>query len=162
MPDNSDLLGSILEGLVDIAYLMDTDGNFVYVNSPVREYGYEPAELVGNSVFRIVFEEDRGTLAQAFAKRKQGSSGVEWVSVRLRDKDGRVIPFVMKAKIIKLENALNPFVGSNPRNGNGKVLSGSFLLGTARDVSSRKQVERSLVEVKSQFEENEAVQTDQE
>ena len=147
---SSDVMKTILDGIVDVAYLIDPDGKIVYMNDSVREYGYTTEELVGTSVIKLVYAEDRDKIVQAFGKRKNGNTGTTLLNVRLQSKDGKIVPFEMKSNQITLNNGTVPSSSDDPMVGPTNRLSGSFILGTARDVSGRKLVEQALREMKDQ------------
>ncbi len=146
MAVSSDVMKTILDGIVDVAYLINTEGKIVYMNASVREYGYSPEELVGINVFKLVHAQDRPKAIKALGDKKQGNGITEMLTVRLISKDGKPVPFEMKSKLIDLENGQE----NGKKDQNGNRLSGTYILGTARDVSGRKQVEQALNELNGQ------------
>ena len=48
-----------MRSVPDIIYRLDGQGHIVYISEAVRRYGYEPVELVGQSIFELVHPEDR-------------------------------------------------------------------------------------------------------
>jgi PAS domain S-box-containing protein len=133
------MMHALLDGIVDIAYLMDTDGHLVYVNAAAGELGYDPKQLIGSSVLTIIHADDRAKVVQAMQQRKQGSRNTILLNLRLRGTDGQVVPFEMKSKMINFKNGN----GVNGTEMQGKI-SGDYILGTARNISDRKILEDAL------------------
>ncbi len=48
----------LVDALPDVVYELDIDGRFTFVNSAVKQLGYNPDELIGKHFSAILFEED--------------------------------------------------------------------------------------------------------
>ncbi len=149
-PFSCNIMETILDGIVDIAFLLDMEGNVAFINGAVAEYGYTPEELLDTNVVKLVYSEDRGKLAQAFDQRKNGVRDTTLLNIRLLSKDGNVVPFEMKSKLITLEDGEVSARDKQPAEKPGNNLSGNFVLGTARDISGRKKIELALKEYQDQ------------
>jgi PAS domain S-box-containing protein len=50
---------SIVKTVPDIIYRLDPHGRLTFVSDSVKRYGYEPEELLGTNVMKIVYPEDK-------------------------------------------------------------------------------------------------------
>ena len=121
---------NLVESIPDWIWEVDTQGNYTYASSAVRNIlGYAPEELIGQSPFDLMPDDERqrigGIFAEIIAKR-QPIMGLENVN---RHRDGR---------LIVLETSGNPIFGHN----------GEFhgYRGIDRDITVRKQMEEDLRE----------------
>lgn len=83
---------SIIENALDIITLIDAEGTIVY-NSPAfaRQLGYEPWEVLGQSLFDFIHEDDRADVMRRFKRLVTAVDAPEGdpVDFRFRHKDGR-------------------------------------------------------------------------
>ena len=134
VPDES--LWELLEQLPDAVLLVGANGAIQHVNpQAARMFGYEPAELVGQSIESLLPErlrarhvQHRHAYAQAARLRPMGA-GLELAG---RHKSGAEFP---------VEIMLNPLAG--PRAGS--------TFAVVRDISARKQVERDIQALNQQL-----------
>ncbi len=49
---------NLLQAIPDIVYMLDADGNFLYLNEAVRSLGWDPAKLIGQHFTRIIHPDD--------------------------------------------------------------------------------------------------------
>jgi PAS domain S-box-containing protein len=77
----------IVETTNEGVWLLDSNLHTSYVNRQMAEMiGYEPGEIIGQSVFNFYFPEDIGYKKQVLERRQQGVR--EQIEERLRRKDG--------------------------------------------------------------------------
>ncbi len=73
----------------DFIYLLNTSGEFIYVNDRVESLlGYRRAELVGKHYSFVVFEEDLGLAQHTFDERRTGDRATRNLPIRLKHKNG--------------------------------------------------------------------------
>ncbi len=60
---------NLLQAVPDVVYTLDGDGRFLYLNDAVRNFGYEPAALIGKHFSEIVHPEDVPRVSRADALR---------------------------------------------------------------------------------------------
>lgn len=119
---------SIVENANDLIFLMSPEGIFVYVSPSFKEVlGYEPTEIEGNPFVPLVDPEDLSICYQAFEAAiatGQKQSGIEY---RALHKDGSWRWHTLNLSVKK--------------DSSDRVLS---IIGVARDITERKQVEQQL------------------
>jgi len=49
---------SLIEGMPDVVYRLDKDGNFTFISDNILEFGYSPKELIGKHFSTILHPED--------------------------------------------------------------------------------------------------------
>ncbi|MCU0844325.1 MAG: PAS domain S-box protein [Spirochaetes bacterium] len=76
-------LGSILRGTPDIIYRLDPLGTIIYINEAVKKYGYEPADVIGTSLFDYVHPEDIGIARYRINERRTGGRATRFLELRL-------------------------------------------------------------------------------
>lgn len=107
---------TLLSSLPDIVYVLDVEGNFLYLNKAINSLGYEPEELIGRHFSVIIHPDDRplisrdavlerirkgeGAPASApklFDERRSGDRMTRELEVRLLDRQGRVVHAMVNA-----------------------------------------------------------------
>ncbi|MBL7724480.1 MAG: PAS domain S-box protein [Chitinophagaceae bacterium] len=74
-----------LDGIV----MTDTKGNIKYCSPSIDKIsGYEPADLLGHSIFEFVFPEDIKSALEAFAMESKNESVLNYISLRLLHANG--------------------------------------------------------------------------
>ncbi|MEQ8369315.1 MAG: PAS domain S-box protein [Alphaproteobacteria bacterium] len=93
LQDRSRLYQSVFDYGLDGIGIVDTDGRMVQANeSLARMHGYPRDELVGMTVFDLMFAEDVDDIRQRFDRRASGEApGVYSVENRYRQKDGTAV-----------------------------------------------------------------------
>lgn len=127
----SDAIMQLLsETLPDIVYSLDTDGNFISISSAVENIlGYKPDEILGRSMFDFLHPDDLENVKRNFLKN------IETKNAELKTLEFRMIDRAGKTHHIEVRRRLVFKDGNIIRND-----------GVARDVSDRKQMEKSLKE----------------
>ncbi len=146
-----------VQGLPDVVYQVDPDGLFTFVNDAVREWGYEPDELVGKHFEEVVHPDHVGEVRREkvlprlrgrvtgdgdapglFDERRTGRRGTRNLEVRLTAKTDQeriglleVIGEVSACGLYDrdVDHPEKRFLGT---------------MGVIRDVTKRKQIEQSL------------------
>ena len=79
-------LDSIISSVPDIIYRLDPQGRITFISQPVTEYGYAPADLIGQSIYDIVHPEDRDSVRTRIDERRTGNRRTRNLEVRLMNK----------------------------------------------------------------------------
>ena len=122
---------SIVRTVPDIIYRLDPHGRITFVSDSVKRYGYQPAELLGTNVMKIVYPEDRIKTIHRIKERRAGDRSTKSFETRLITKNQT--PVSLEVFLISAEGLYSP----------AKFGLGAFLgtQGIARDISARKQAE---------------------
>ncbi|PGF16726.1 histidine kinase [Natrinema sp. CBA1119] len=128
---------ALANALPDGIIVLDTDSDIQYANPAVeRILGHDPDELVGSSKVEIIPERLRQTHLSALQRYLEtGERNINWTYVELpgQHADGREVP---------LGVSLNDFTFDGDR----------YFVGLFRDISPRKEAERTLTEKVVQLE----------
>jgi PAS domain S-box-containing protein len=120
---------SFLDNLGDLAYEADAHGNVTYANRAAEKVTGKPLRhIIGKPFLRFFEEASQETAADAYRRTLNGESP----EYELTFTNGRV--YLFKNEPLK--------------DGTGKIIG---VLGTARDITGRKQVENSLRESEERF-----------
>lgn len=80
---------NLIENLNDIIYASDTEGNLVYISPSVEAIlEYHPNELIGRSIFELIYSEDLPQIKNRFEQIKAGI--IEVMEYRLVSKYGDI------------------------------------------------------------------------
>ncbi|MEW6729981.1 MAG: ATP-binding protein [Acidobacteriota bacterium] len=83
---------NLLENIYDAIYILDSKGNFTWANSRVQALlGYAPTELLGNSLFTLLAEEEEQTAREKFQLAAQGETQIHEARLRCRDGKWRLL-----------------------------------------------------------------------
>jgi PAS domain S-box-containing protein len=128
-PALQSLLAAIVESSDDAILSKDLNGKITsWNNAATRIFGYEPEEMIGTSVLRLIPVELQGEEA-SFIKRLRGGERIEhYETTRMRKTGER----------IEVSLTISPV-----RDANGLIVGASKI---ARDISERKDIERILVQ----------------
>jgi PAS domain S-box-containing protein len=141
-------LKSILNNAPDIIYRLDTDGNIIYVNQSVEDYGYTTEELIGKNMLELVHPDDREKAIYRINERRTGDRKTKSFEIRLLTKDLKTVPFESKSKGFGnfLINAEGLYKTKKPKRD-------SFMgtQGIARDITLRRKAEKALKESEKRF-----------
>jgi len=121
-------LQMLMENVPDVIYSLNPKGELISLSPAVKTIlEYEPAELIGTSVFKIIHKDDRERVREGFIKATQsGQEQVRTVEFRMTTKSGEVKYFEVKRRYLVKD---------------GKVYKSD---GIARDVTKRKHLEDEL------------------
>ncbi len=128
----------IVETAAEIICILDAEARVQFANPAVSKMtGYELGDIVGRSVFEVVFGEDRGAAKSKFERRRAGVQ--ERYEMRVRRKDG--VPMWLD-------------ISSTPMLDDEGGFAGSLLLGTV--INERKEAEAKLARLREALERSNA------
>jgi PAS domain S-box-containing protein len=136
-------LDSIIKTVPDIIYRIDPSGRITFVSDSVKRYGYQPEELLGTNVMKIVYPEDRSKTIHRIKERRTGDRSTKSFETRLITKNQT--PVSLEVFIISAEGLYSP-----AESGLGVFLGTQ---GIARDISERKKAEEEREKLISQLQE---------
>lgn len=129
-------LEELLSNSVDAIMVLDESGIIQYTGPSVRRiFGYDPDELVGDEVFEYVHPDNRSTVIDRFHNLVESSTGESTSSVELR---------------FRHKNSEWIWIETRGSNQKGSEIGGYVL--TSRDITERKEYERSLKRERDRFE----------
>ncbi|HRZ26255.1 MAG TPA: PAS domain S-box protein [Spirochaetota bacterium] len=144
-------LASIVDTIPDIVYRVDPKGVITFINNAVREYGYEPDELIGTNFIDLVHPDDRGKALHRINERRTGERKTRCFEVRMFTKKKEIVSFELKDNSVQGDQVFQI-------NSEGIYLSCEndtrFFIGTqgvARDITKRKHIENELFENKERW-----------
>jgi PAS domain S-box-containing protein len=122
---------SILKTVPDIIYRLDSQGRITFVSDSVKRYGYQPEELIGTKVMKLVHPEDKVKTVNRIKERRTGARSTKSFETRLTTKNQTAASFevfIISAEGLysSSEFGLSTFMGTQ---------------GIARDITARKQAE---------------------
>jgi PAS domain S-box-containing protein len=140
------ILNSILNNIPDIVYRLDPEGRITYINQVIKQYNYQPEELIGKHIFDFVHPEDLEKAKYRVKERRTGERRTTSFEVRLLTSKVNPIPveirstglyenpvFLLEAEGLYRTDRPNP----------------DYFLGTqaiARDISEIKRMEAQLLQ----------------
>jgi len=124
-------IASILKAVPDIIYRLDPNGRLSYISDSVKRYGYQPDELIGTSIIKLVYPEDTVKTIHRIKERRTGNRSTKSFETRLITKNQTPVSF--EVFIISAEGLYLP-----AKHGLGTFLGTQ---GIARDITARKQAE---------------------
>ena len=95
-----DGLLAILASSQDIVYSADMEGKIVYASPKVAAYGYDPKDIVGQSIFALIHPQDREFAVKALAGARKTGRTLPMLSYRLRKKDDGYFAMEQKSGIV--------------------------------------------------------------
>ncbi|MBI4389259.1 MAG: PAS domain S-box protein, partial [Nitrospinae bacterium] len=136
---------TIVETVSDIIFQLDPDQKITFINSAIRELGYDPENAIGKSVDEFLCPEDKDKV-KLIATRRVGARCTRNLEVRLRYKSGATEWHEMK-KIAVLLDSYGMWSVPDAvvqTHGAQKVFVGTLCI--ARNITKRKQAEDALRE----------------
>jgi PAS domain S-box-containing protein len=162
----------LVQTIPDIVYKTDPEGRFVYLNSAVRQLGYEPSELVGRHFSEIVLPGEIELVCSSFVlpryrgrqtgddkapklfdERRSGSRKTVGLEVRLLLNSGKTIPGLVEPlgrEILVVEVNSSGLHEYNPETGKKEYIG---TVGVIRDITERKRYENEINKYHLQLEE---------
>jgi len=132
--------GALVENSPDFIYILDVEGNFIFVGGAVESLlGFASEELVGKHFTSIIWPADSKKTKWRFNDRRTGNRSTIKLEVRLATKKGKRKDFDIRYKSIELY-AFGIY--DEPVSAKHKQFFGTY--GVARDITSRKQAENAL------------------
>ncbi|MCX7647278.1 MAG: PAS domain S-box protein [Elusimicrobiales bacterium] len=127
------MINTLIENARDIIYVIKKDGTIEYINSRVKDYGYKKEDLIGHNAFDFVAIEYAEYVLSAFNKAFKTGKTLDVLKYKLKRKDGTVFDVDQKSEVILSD--------SEPK-----------IVGTIRDVTKERAMEKELKESNELFE----------
>jgi PAS domain S-box-containing protein len=136
-------IDSIVKTVPDIIYRLDPYGRITFVSDSVKRYGYQPDELIGTKIMKLVYPEDKAKTVHRIKERRTGARSTKSFETRLVTKNQTAASF--EVFIISAQGLYSP----------ANVGMGTFLgtQGIARDITERKQAEEEREKLISKLQE---------
>jgi len=143
LAESKKMLDSIVSSVPDIIYRLDPQGRITFISQTVTEYGYAPADLIGQSIYDIVHPEDRDSVRTRIDERRTGNRRTRNLEVRLMNKlfDDAAPGKTNSGYSVFLLGAEGLYEASDHQ---GRHFIGTQ--GIVRDITERKQLESQLQE----------------
>ena len=84
---------SIVKTVPDIIYRLDPQGRLTFVSDAVKRYGYQPDELLGTKVMKLVYPEDKAKMVHRIKERRTGARSTKSFETRLTTKNQTAVSF---------------------------------------------------------------------
>jgi PAS domain S-box-containing protein len=162
----------LVQTIPDIVYKIDTEGRFVYLNTAVRQLGYEPCELIGRHFSEVILPGDLELVCSSFVlprycgrqtgdnhaprlfdERRSGKRKTIGLEVRLLLKTGKTIPGLVEPlgrEILVVEVNSSGLHEYNPLTRKKEYIG---TVGVIRDITDRKRYESEINKYHLQLEE---------
>lgn len=125
----------LAESSHDLIWEIDTEGNFIYLNSEAKNiYGYEPEEMIGKNFAEFMAPDSLVPTMHEFQRALQFGEGSIHFESQVIHKEG---------KVVLLDS--HTFVS---RDKAGNICS---IMGTAQDITERKRTEAELLKLTQRF-----------
>ncbi|MBN2279162.1 MAG: response regulator [Candidatus Marinimicrobia bacterium] len=147
---SNEKLDSIIKTVPDIIYRLDSDGMITFLSDSVRNYGYEPDELIGTSIFSIVHPKYIHRVQHRINERRTGDRKTRELEVVILTKNMNYVPFEVKYRDLLFSNVFEVEAeGLYDQNGIKFQYIGTQ--GILRDISQRKEAEKKIKESEKRF-----------
>jgi two-component system cell cycle sensor histidine kinase/response regulator CckA len=142
-------LDSIVKNIPDIVYRLDPSGMINFISEGICRYGYNPVELMGKSIMRLVHPQDHPIARFRINERRTGARSTHGLEIRLVPKKERrpEAPEAAQEDRYFLVNAEGLY--TNSENTPGEFIGTQ---GIAHDITNRKEseIERMRLEAELQ------------
>jgi len=126
-------LASLVRAVPDVIFQLDAEFKILFLSDAISQYGLNPADWMAQYFVQLFMPEDRETLAFRLKGILSASNGVVRLEARIKNKSGTIAYLEIFADTTEEEQTAN---GSAQRR----------VLGVARDITSKVQVDRELKE----------------
>ncbi|MCK5075044.1 MAG: response regulator, partial [Calditrichia bacterium] len=135
---------SIIKFVPDIIYRLDPFGRISFVSDAVKKYGYDPEELIGHNMLKLIHPDDQTKAQYCVKERRTGERRTRMLEVRLMTKEKKILPFELQSSSVYLNPVF--LVEASGIYDNNKSPGDSYMgtQGIARDITSRKEAEEAL------------------
>ncbi len=139
-------LQSIIKAIPDIVYRLDENSNITFISDSIREYGYEPSELVGRSIFDLIHPRDRDRAVFRVNERRTGDRRTRSFEIRFKTSDKKYVSFDIHARGLYEEPVFVLEAEGLYRTDIPRTESFIGSQGVARDVTFKKASVKALAE----------------
>lgn len=145
-------LETIIANSPDIIYILDKKGNIKFINDTIKNYGYNPKQLIGKSILDIVHPDDKEKALYKINERRTGNRKTKTLEIRLVKKNNSVIPLETNIANFKCDSLFR--INAEGVYKNGKPTTENFYgtQGVARDITIRKNMDKILHEAYTNLE----------
>ncbi len=142
--ESKGILNSIINTIPDIVYRLDVNGKITFINDVIKNYNYEPQELIGKDIYELVHPDDLEKSKYCVKERRTGERRTRAFELRLLTAEQKSVPFEVRSKglydeRVFLLQAEGIYKSDSP---NEKTFIGTQAL--ARDISDYKKMEAQL------------------
>jgi len=150
--DTDVMLDSIVRAVPDIVYRLDTKGRIVFISEAIKNYGYEPRELVGTNIFALIHPEDQEKAAYRINERRTGERSTRLLELRLLTRTQTPVSFEFASSTG--EGIPTLLVNAEGIYTSGRSRAEDFLYtqGVARDITERKWATEMLQRTNEELE----------
>jgi len=138
------ILDSIINTIPDIVYRLDADGKITYVNDVIKNYNYDPQDLIGKDIFELVHPEDLEKSKYCLKERRTGERRTTSFELRLLTADQKSIPFEVRSKGIYDDHVFLLQAEGMYKNGDSDKRTFIGTQALVRDISDYKKMEAQL------------------
>lgn len=131
----------IMDNIPDIVYMLDPDGQILFISDSIKQYGYDPDELIGTSIMELIHPLDKLHAAYRIKERRTGERKTKSYEVRVLTKDKIGIPVEIKSRDIESAPVITITAEGYycPTNKKSRKFLGT--VGVARDISEFEYIE---------------------
>ncbi len=90
LQESEELFKLITEHTSALVSIFDSNANYIFASSSHKRLGYNPKNIIGQSGFTLMEEEDVGVLIEHLDKAKNGTLSKAFLDYRLKDKKGKI------------------------------------------------------------------------
>jgi PAS domain S-box-containing protein len=119
------MINTLIENARDMIYIINKDGIIEYINQRVKDYGYTKEDLIGKIAFNFLSRDSLDYVSDAFKKAFKTGRTLDVLRYKLKRKDGSTFDADQKSEFIYTEE-------------------GPKIIGTIRDVSKERNLEKEL------------------
>lgn len=87
----------IMSNVPDVVYMLDPEGRILFISDSIKKYGYEPVELTGTYIMKLIHAQDLVQAALRIREKRTGTRKTIAYEVRLITKDNTIVPFEIKS-----------------------------------------------------------------
>lgn len=141
-------LQSILNKTPDIIYRLDPDGNVTYISEAVRNFGYQPDELIGKPFTDFFHPDDNVLAGHGLRERRTGDRSTQELEVRFMISDSAKAQHTPGL----MDSRWSTFLVSSDGLYADDIVSPDTFRGTqglARDISRTRQIEMRVAQLAS-------------
>ena len=92
----ADTLRAVVSALPDIVYRLNSEGDIVFISDAIGQYGYDPKELIGCSIFELIHPADHAKARHRVNERRRGDRSTSSLELRFLTNDYETIDFELK------------------------------------------------------------------